>query len=116
TLCCLVASIESACRAKTILECEMFGKDLGLRLHKRVRRSARSPRKPQPENRQMVETLQFVMLYPPEGNSSVLEVGNDDLGEFLRVSLLKNGDLNFEFLVEPAPLISEKHLQEIIAT
>lgn len=57
--------------------------------------------------------LQFQMLYPPEGSTSILEVTDRGLGPFLHVSLRKDGDLTYEFFAKTALSISEKQIQEI---
>ena len=55
------------------------------------------------------------MLYPPEGNSSVLEVEDSALGPFLYVSLRRDGELNFEFYFDRAISLSEAQFREIEA-
>ncbi|MBT8155159.1 hypothetical protein KMP13_15025 [Epibacterium ulvae] len=55
------------------------------------------------------------MLYPPEENSSVLEVADSGLGPFLHVSLRKDGDLSYEFFAEPTISFSESKFKEVEA-
>lgn len=60
-----------------------------------------------------VTELSYQIIYPPEGNSSILEVSKDRIGQFLLVSLGKNGALTYDFFVSSPFTITEKHLKEI---
>lgn len=48
-------------------------------------------------DKRLLKTLNFNTLYPPEGDSSVLEVSSDGSGDFLHVTLSENGALIFSF-------------------
>ena len=63
----------------------------------------------------MVGELKFQMLYPSEGSSSILEVSDSGIGEFLHVGLRKDGDLTYEFFARSSFSITEKQIQEIDA-
>ncbi|MGR3322261.1 MAG: hypothetical protein ACU0DK_10050 [Pseudooceanicola sp.] len=67
-------------------------------------------------NLHKIGDVQFQMLYPPEGNSSDLEVADSEFGPFLYVSLRKDGELSFDFLVDGALSVSEPQFREIEAT
>ncbi|MDP5309205.1 hypothetical protein, partial [Paracoccus spongiarum] len=49
-------------------------------------------------DKNLLKNLRFNILYPPEGDSSVLEVSADDVGDFLHVILGADGTLIFSFL------------------
>lgn len=57
--------------------------------------------------------LRYVLLYPPEGESSILEVSTEGIGEFLHVSLNSNGVLNFTFFLKELFTLTSKQLNEI---
>jgi len=63
----------------------------------------------------IVGELQFQMLYPPEGSSSILEVADNGIGPFLYVSLKKDGGLIYEFFTKPSIAITDKQFREINA-
>lgn len=69
--------------------------------------------KPLKNNIHKAGDLEFQMLYPPEGSTSILEVSDRGLGPFLHVSLRKGGDLTYEFFAETALSISEKQMKDI---
>ncbi|GLT10326.1 hypothetical protein ACFQFQ_09785 [Sulfitobacter porphyrae] len=69
--------------------------------------------KPLKNNIHKAGDLEFQMLYPPEGSTSILEVSDRGLGPFLHVSLRKDGDLTYEFFAETALSISEKQMKDI---
>lgn len=58
----------------------------------------------------IVENLDFTMLYPPEGDSSILEVTADIHGAFLHVSLAPDKTLVFAFFPEKKICLSENQL------
>lgn len=58
--------------------------------------------------------LTYAMLYPPEGNSSILEMSAKDQGDFLHVAILSDGTLGFRFFPGEDIMITERQVEEII--
>lgn len=52
--------------------------------------------------------LEFLMLYPAEGDSSILEVSEKGIGSFLHVMLASDETLVFAFLSREPINLSEK--------
>ncbi len=57
--------------------------------------------------------LSFIMLYPPEGESSVLEVSAEVVGPFLHVMLASDETLVFAFISTKPVILSEKQFSII---
>jgi hypothetical protein len=49
-------------------------------------------------DQRLIKDIKFTLLYPPEGDSSILEVSSDTAGDFLHVMMTKNGDLILSFM------------------
>lgn len=62
---------------------------------------------------EVVDILDFTMLYPPEGDSSVLEVLGSNNEAFLHVTLAPDETLIFAFLSGKPTCLSEQQLQII---
>jgi len=61
-----------------------------------------------------VKELKYVMLYPPEGDSPILEVCDGDDRDLLCVEVSECGELKFTFYSQNVVTITEPQLQEII--
>lgn len=61
----------------------------------------------------IVDILDFTMLYPPEGDSSVLEVSDGNNEAFLHVTLAPDGSLIFAFFLEQLVCLSERQFGTI---
>lgn len=59
--------------------------------------------------------LNFTMLYPVEGDSSILEVSRADVGEFLHVEMSQDGLLKFTFFPSGELELSEIEVEAITA-
>lgn len=57
--------------------------------------------------------LKFEMLYPAEGDSSVLEVSEDSVGDFLHVILSGDGRLVFSFCSKSEVNLTDEQFQKI---
>ena len=57
--------------------------------------------------------LKFEMLYPPEGNSSILEVSEESIGPFLHVMLASDSQLVFSFSSKSEVNLTEKQFGQI---
>jgi hypothetical protein len=57
--------------------------------------------------------LKFGMLYPPEGDSSILEVSEESIGPFLHVMLARDGQLVFSFFSKSEVNLTEKQFSQI---
>ncbi len=59
--------------------------------------------------------IEYLMLYPAEGDSSVLEVSAEGFGDFLHVSLDDDGELVFAFFAKQNVTLSQVQMDEISA-
>lgn len=57
--------------------------------------------------------LEFQMLYPAEGNSSILEVSEETIGSFLHVMLAADGQLVFSFFSDSPVNLAERQFVQI---
>lgn len=64
----------------------------------------------------MVGSIKFQMLYPPEGDSSILEVSSEEFGEFLHVTLSNDGKLLFTFFAKHEITITQDEIAFISST
>lgn len=63
-----------------------------------------------------IQTLEYTMLYPAEGESSILEVSGKSINEFLHVKLTAHGDLEFTFFLNRPFTLSFAQISEISET
>jgi hypothetical protein len=57
--------------------------------------------------------LRYLMLYPAEGNSSILEVSLDNVGDILHVKLNDDGEQIWTFFSTDRTSLSEGQIDEI---
>ncbi len=66
-------------------------------------------------DQKLLKNLEFTMLYPPEGDSSVLEVSNENIGPFLHIMLASDETLIFAFFSTKPINLSEAQFTFICA-
>ncbi len=64
-------------------------------------------------DKNLLGELKFEMLYPAEGDSSVLEVSEDSVGDFLHVILSGDGQLIFSFFSKSAVNLTDEQFCQI---
>ena len=60
-----------------------------------------------------VSDLRFLVLYPPDGCSNLIEVSDEEIGDFLYVRLGQDGCLIYEFFNDAPFSMTAKQLREI---
>ena len=60
-----------------------------------------------------IQSLEYTMLYPAEGDSPILEVSGNNINEFLHVSLNVRGSLEFTFFLKKTFTLSQSQISEI---
>jgi hypothetical protein len=61
----------------------------------------------------MIKKLTYTMLFPVEGDSSILEVSGEGVGEFMHVALSLDRRLEFTFYDKQEMVLSQDQFEEI---